>query len=361
MAPSDGTTSTPLNLVVTLPNHSTLQWHPNDGTQQWHDVHCTLQWHPGATSNPPKWFVALPPVLEVRTPIAIAIWGKIAHHDLTPIFLPSGAWFGLCCPTLPSPCKPQPQAMAIWKTSSHPSADLTMAKAATKLAKIIVAPGIELCKRDTNSLLPCVVVIFFVSMYLWQIKWMIQMHSNAIFSSTGYNIHSRYCHDSFLIRKKGFFSTCLSFFCQSAHVLVASGNSNNFQTLGIFAGSALHGFFKKFLKSTMKSTMKSTLQGTNISPFKGHLWRWFSFSWGGICDRSLGGTIFVVSPSGPSLLLIHSHCTSKPTKQPKKKSTHLNDHRNWLVWVTQILQSFFFCRLERVEDLAMSRWRALGS
>ena len=35
---------------------------PYDGTQQWHHVHCTLQWHPGATSNPPKWFVALPPI-----------------------------------------------------------------------------------------------------------------------------------------------------------------------------------------------------------------------------------------------------------------------------------------------------------
>ena len=67
MAPSNGTTSTPPKLVVTLPNHSTLQWHP---------AHCTLQWHPCATSNPPKWFVALPPLLEVRTPIAIAIWGN---------------------------------------------------------------------------------------------------------------------------------------------------------------------------------------------------------------------------------------------------------------------------------------------
>ena len=61
MAPSNGTTSTPPKLVVTLsPNHSTLQWHPTMA-QQWHHVLCTLQWHPGATSNPPKWFVALPP------------------------------------------------------------------------------------------------------------------------------------------------------------------------------------------------------------------------------------------------------------------------------------------------------------
>ena len=61
MALSNGTTSTPPKLVVTLsPNHSTLQWHPTMA-QQWHHVLCTLQWHPGATSNPPKWFVALPP------------------------------------------------------------------------------------------------------------------------------------------------------------------------------------------------------------------------------------------------------------------------------------------------------------
>ena len=60
MAPSSGTTSSPPKLVVTLsPNHSTLQWHPTMA-QQWHHVLCTLQWHPGATSNPPKWFVALP-------------------------------------------------------------------------------------------------------------------------------------------------------------------------------------------------------------------------------------------------------------------------------------------------------------
>ena len=83
MAPSNGTTSTPPKLGITLPpNHSTLQWHPamapkvgrhpppqpyhttmapHESTQQWHHVLCTLQWHPGATSNPPKWFVALPP------------------------------------------------------------------------------------------------------------------------------------------------------------------------------------------------------------------------------------------------------------------------------------------------------------
>ena len=70
MAPSNSTTSTPPKLVVTLPPtiahyNGTLRWHPAmapyDCTQQWHHVHCTLHWHPGATSNPPKWFVALNP------------------------------------------------------------------------------------------------------------------------------------------------------------------------------------------------------------------------------------------------------------------------------------------------------------
>ena len=82
LTPCNGTTSTPPKLVITLPPtahyNGTLQrhhihtpspppqpWHttmaPHDSTQQWHHVLCTLQWHPGATSNPPKWFVALPP------------------------------------------------------------------------------------------------------------------------------------------------------------------------------------------------------------------------------------------------------------------------------------------------------------
>ena len=72
-ATSNDTTSTPSKLVVTRLAHynDTLQrHHPSphhntmvacNGTQQWHHVHCTLQWH-RATSNPPKWFVALPPI-----------------------------------------------------------------------------------------------------------------------------------------------------------------------------------------------------------------------------------------------------------------------------------------------------------
>ena len=87
-------------------NHSTLQWHPatspSNGTQQWHPTmaprplnHSTLQWHPamapsnGTTSTAPCNGILVPcpmrksgsspspPILEVRTPIAIAIWGKI--------------------------------------------------------------------------------------------------------------------------------------------------------------------------------------------------------------------------------------------------------------------------------------------
>ena len=42
---------------------------PCNGTQQWHHVHCTLVQCPKVVRRPP-------PLLEVRTPIAIAIWGK---------------------------------------------------------------------------------------------------------------------------------------------------------------------------------------------------------------------------------------------------------------------------------------------
>ena len=51
-----------------------------NGTQQWHHVHCTLQWHPGATSNPPKWFVALPPI-ESKNPYSYRYLGK---KDISP-------------------------------------------------------------------------------------------------------------------------------------------------------------------------------------------------------------------------------------------------------------------------------------
>ena len=73
------------------PHHTTQQWqwHPAkaprpllqswsahyNGTQKWHHVHCTLQWHPGATSNPPKWVVALPPI-GTKNPYSYRYLGK---------------------------------------------------------------------------------------------------------------------------------------------------------------------------------------------------------------------------------------------------------------------------------------------
>ena len=108
MAPSNGTTSAPPKLVVALPSphHCTLQWHPamapSNGTTSAPPKlvvtlplnHSTLQWHPtmapsnGTTSTAPCNGTLVPrpirqsgsspsPLLEVRTPIAIAIWGKI--------------------------------------------------------------------------------------------------------------------------------------------------------------------------------------------------------------------------------------------------------------------------------------------
>ena len=75
MAPCNGTTSIPPKLAVTLPaNHSTLQWHPtkapSNGTTSSAPCHGTLVQSAKVVRRPP-------PLLEVRTPIAIAIWGKI--------------------------------------------------------------------------------------------------------------------------------------------------------------------------------------------------------------------------------------------------------------------------------------------
>ena len=68
MAPSNGTTSTPPKLVVTLPS----------GTLQWHHVLRTLQWH----FQSAKVVRRPPPLLEVGTPIAIAIWGNNNNKKL---------------------------------------------------------------------------------------------------------------------------------------------------------------------------------------------------------------------------------------------------------------------------------------
>ena len=76
MAPSNGTTSAPPKLVVTLPlNHSTLQWHPtmapSNGTTSTAPCNGTLVPRPIRQSGSSP-----SPLLEVRTAIAIAIWGK---------------------------------------------------------------------------------------------------------------------------------------------------------------------------------------------------------------------------------------------------------------------------------------------
>ena len=72
-APSNGTTSTPPKMVVFLPpNHSTQQWQqwrhsPRLGRPSPFPQRSTLQWHPamtpsnGTTSTPPKLAVTLPP------------------------------------------------------------------------------------------------------------------------------------------------------------------------------------------------------------------------------------------------------------------------------------------------------------
>ena len=75
IASSNGTTSTPSKLVVTLlPNHSTLQWHPtmapSNGTTSTAPCNGTLVPRPMRQSGSSP-----SPLLEVRTPIAIAIWG----------------------------------------------------------------------------------------------------------------------------------------------------------------------------------------------------------------------------------------------------------------------------------------------
>ena len=106
--PCNGTTSTPPKLAVTLPpNHSTQQRHPAMAPrplpQSWTSTplhphyNGNVQWHPAMAPRPlhpamAPWchvqsakVVRRPaPLLEVRTPIAIAIWGKIItkHHPV---------------------------------------------------------------------------------------------------------------------------------------------------------------------------------------------------------------------------------------------------------------------------------------
>ena len=86
-----GTTSTPPKLVVTLPlNHSTLQWHPtmapSNGTTSTAPCNGTLVPRPIRQSGSSP-----SPLLEVRTPIAIAIWGKIYYINIGYFFSPKCA------------------------------------------------------------------------------------------------------------------------------------------------------------------------------------------------------------------------------------------------------------------------------
>ena len=113
MAPSNGTTSTPPKLVLTLPpNHSTLLPSPHHSTLQWHPAmaprplqlvvslppnQSTLQWQP---TMAPAWCHVQsakvvrrpPPFLEVRTPIAIAIWGKTPSKNYQDYSSPMFFW-----------------------------------------------------------------------------------------------------------------------------------------------------------------------------------------------------------------------------------------------------------------------------
>ena len=119
MAPSNGTRSTPAKLVITLPpNHSTLQWHPAmaprplpqswsppsplapcNGTQQWHSPkvgrHHPL-WHPAMAMAPrplrQSWPSPSPPTAMAPRPLhpAMAPWchvqsAKVVRRPPPPI------------------------------------------------------------------------------------------------------------------------------------------------------------------------------------------------------------------------------------------------------------------------------------
>ena len=87
MAPSNGTQQWhPSNgpqqwHPAMAPSNGTQQWHPSNGSQQWHPAKAPQQWHPAmapstGTQREPRQSWWPPPLLEVRTPIAKAIWGK---------------------------------------------------------------------------------------------------------------------------------------------------------------------------------------------------------------------------------------------------------------------------------------------
>ena len=105
MAPCNGTTSAPPKLAITLlsPHHSTLQRHPAMAPRPLPPklaVTLTIAWHPAVAPRPlhpamapwchvqsAKVVRRPPPLLEVRTPIAIAIWGKIDKCTLAYFYI----------------------------------------------------------------------------------------------------------------------------------------------------------------------------------------------------------------------------------------------------------------------------------
>ena len=97
--PSNGTTATPPKLVVTLPSphHRTLEWHPAMAPRPLHPAMA-----PWCHVQSAKVVRCPPPLLEVRTPIAIAIWGKTQHYHRyvsfwSPIYVQ--------CTVIGSPCR----------------------------------------------------------------------------------------------------------------------------------------------------------------------------------------------------------------------------------------------------------------
>ena len=88
MAPSNSTTSTLLKLVVTLPPtiaycNGTLRWHPAPATEP-RPLHPALA--PWCHVQSAKVVRRPPPLLEVRTPIAIAIWGTKKQKQMPCLF-----------------------------------------------------------------------------------------------------------------------------------------------------------------------------------------------------------------------------------------------------------------------------------
>ena len=104
---------------------------PYDGTQQWHHVHCTLQWHPGATSNPPKWFGALPPIGS-KNPYSYRYLGKKREPlwPTCPANLPhlQGLWTHWTIDNLPGPGANKNPVILLPTKIRHPPDRLTCFK-----------------------------------------------------------------------------------------------------------------------------------------------------------------------------------------------------------------------------------------